>query len=152
MTAYKRTLHDARDTLAFMNDLKSMDYPKRVAVRDGVDKKEEQNGLVHMWFKDIADWQGDKTPAEVKADCNLIYGRPIMARDDPEWEAVFGYLFNALSHAAKLKAVRVLDIPFTRLMGLKQLNEYMTQMAIDYREQGVPLTDPEARKYEAMQR
>lgn len=145
MPAYKRTCHTAHDTAKMIVDAKAMDRPFVVTIRDGQDKKTEQNGLVHQWFTDIANWNDDQTAAEVKAHCNLTYGRPIMDRDDPEWKSVFGYLFEALSYEAKLKAIRVLDVPFTRRMGLKQISEYMTQMGKDYREAGVPLTDPRDR-------
>lgn len=148
MPTDKRTLHTPHDTARMIVAVKAMDLPVVVTIRDGQDKKAEQNGLVHRWFTDIANWTGDQTAAEVKAHCNLTYGRPIMDRDDPEWKSAFGYLFDALSYEAKLKAIRVLDVPFTRRMGLKQISEYMTQMGRDYRELGVPLTDPEMRKYE----
>lgn len=120
-----------------------------VNVRDATEARTSaQNRLVHRWFADIARAMVGQSEAEIKAECNLIYGRPILARDDPEWEAAFGYIFDSLSYPAKLKAVRVLDVPFTRRMKVKQLSEYMEQMQKDYREQGIYLTDPELRKYE----
>lgn len=109
----------------------------------------EQNALIHKWFSEIAMQKGDESMLDVKAYCNLTYGRPIKVRDDPEWSAVFGYLFDQLPHDKKLKAIRVLDVPFTRSMNVSQLSEYMTEMQRDYREQGFVLTDPEAMKYEA---
>lgn len=149
MTTDKRSLHTPHDTARLIHDIKNMELPLRVAIRQGVDRTADQNALIHKWFTEIANWQGDKSPADVKAECNLIYGRPILARDDEAWNAVFGYIFDALSYPAKVKAIRTLDIPFTRKMGIKQLSEYMDQMGRDYREQGVPLTDPELRKLEA---
>lgn len=108
----------------------------------------EQNALLHKWFSEIATQKGDESMLDVKAYCNLTYGRPILVRDDPEWETIFGYLFDQLPHDKKLKAIRVLDVPFTRRMGIKQLSEYMTQMQRDYRELGYFLTDPELRGYD----
>jgi hypothetical protein len=67
--------------------------------------------LIHKNFTEIANHYGDRTAHEVKAECNLTYGRPILDRDDEEWKAAFGYIFDNLNHAAKLKAIRVLDIP-----------------------------------------
>jgi len=107
-----------------------------------------QNRLLHRWFADIARQMEGQTEAEIKADCNLTYGRPILARDDEEWEAAFGYIFDTLSRPEKLKAIRVLDVPFTRRMSVKQLTEYMDQMQRDYAEVGIRLTDPENLKYE----
>lgn len=106
-----------------------------------------QNRLIHRWFGDIARELVGQPPADIKAECNLTYGRPILARDDEEWNAAFGYIFDALNLPSKLKAIRVLDIPFTRRMTVKQLSEYMDQMQRDYAEIGISLTDPEALKY-----
>ena len=107
------------------------------------DRTSAQNRLLHKWFAEIAKQKGDETAADVKAFCNLTYGRPILDRDDEEWRAAFGYIFDQLNHAAKIKAIRVLDIPFTRKMRVEQLSEYMDQMGKDYREAGFRLTDPE---------
>ena len=107
------------------------------------DRSSAQNRLIHKNFTEIANHYGDRTAHEVKADCNLTYGRPILDRDDEEWKAAFGYIFDNLNHAAKLKAIRVLDIPFTRRMTTRQLSEYTDQMHRDYGEQGVRLTRPE---------
>lgn len=107
-----------------------------------------QNRLIHRWFEEVAAHLVEH-PADVKAQCNLMYGVPILARDDAEWLDVFGDIFAALRHEAKLKAIRVLDIPFTRRMSVKQLCEYMDQMQREYLRMGVILTDPEKLKYEA---
>jgi len=120
-----------------------------VTIRDAEKSRTDaQNRLVHKWFADVSAVMIGQHASDIKAECNLFYGRPILVRDDPEWGAEFDYIFDALSLPAKLKAIKVLDIPFTRRMGVKQLNEYMTQMQQDYAELGVTLTDPEARKYE----
>jgi len=104
----------------------------------------EQNALLHKWFSEIATQKGDETMLDVKAHCNLTYGRPIKVRDDETWSAVFGYLFDQLNYEKKIKAVRVLDVPFTRNMNVRQLSEYMDAMSRDYRQEGFVLTEPEA--------
>lgn len=115
-----------------------------VVVMDAEERRtNQQNRLVHRWFADIARALGDQSEADVKVDCNLQYGRPILARDDEEWSAAFGYIFDALNLPAKRKAMRVLDIPFTRRMTVPQLREYMDQMQRDYSDQGIYLTNPE---------
>ena len=120
-----------------------------VTVVEKEERTKAQNNLIHKWFQQIADHLGDVEMLDVKAKCNLEYGRPIFVRDDPEWETVFGYIFRNLDYPRKIKAIRKLDIPFTRRMNVKQLTEYMDAMQRDYREQGVNLVDPEARRYEA---
>ena len=104
----------------------------------------EQNALIHKWFSEIATQKGDETMMDIKAHCNLTYGRPIKIRDDPEWSVVFGYLFDRLNYEKKIKAIRIIDVPFTRSMNVSQLSEYMDAMSRDYRAEGFVLTEPEA--------
>jgi hypothetical protein len=148
-----RTLHTQADIAPLARFLEAQTtWPIRVTIAQGdASRTQAQNKTVHLWFGEIARAFGDRTAVEVKAECNLTYGRPILARDDEEWNSAFGYIFDSLSLPAKLKAIRVLDIPFTRKMGVKQLSEYMEQMRRDYVEMGVHLTDPEARRYEQWQ-
>ncbi len=110
----------------------------------------KQNRTLHMWFADISAALCDTTKEEVKANCNLVYGRPLLAESDPEWSSAFGYIFENLSMPAKLKAIRVLDIPFTRKMSVKQLNSYMEQMRRDYAEMGISLRDPDMQGMEGL--
>lgn len=107
----------------------------------------EQNALLHKWFSEIAVQAGDQSLLDVKAQCNLKYGRPIKAQD-PDWQAVFGYLFDKLPYDKQLKAIMALGIPFTRDMTVDQLNEYMNQMERDYRSEGFTLSDPRDLGYE----
>ena len=121
----------------------------RVTITDAKEvRTKAQNRLVHRWFEDVARALVGQTKAEIKTECNLTYGKPILQRDDPEWDDAFGYVFDNLNYQAKLKAIRVLDLPFTRRMNVKQLSEYMDQMRQDYAEVGIYLTDPELRGYE----
>lgn len=106
-------------------------------------RSDAQNRMIHKWFRDIEQQVEGESFYDIKAYCNLTYGRPILARDDPEWDAVFGFLFDVLTMEKKLKAVRKLDVPFTRRMSVDQLSEYMDQMMRDYIEMGIRLTDPE---------
>lgn len=140
----QRTVRNSDDLKAVVYDLGNMRHPFRVTLLKGAeDRTSAQNRTVHKWFGELAAHFGDRTAEEIKADCNIKYGRPILMRDDPEWSAVFGYLFDALDYERKRKAVRILDVPFTRRMTVAQLSEYMDQMQRDYLSEGVRLTDPE---------
>jgi hypothetical protein len=141
-----RTIRNAADWTDFTTFMGNMPWPFYVAVVKGQNRTEAQNNTIHKWFGEISAHRGDTTMHEVKAECNLIYGRPILLRDNPEWGAVFEYLFKALPHDKKLKAIRLLDVPFTRKMKVKQLTEYMEQMQRDALNEGVVLTDPDASK------
>lgn len=126
--------------------ISSAPQPYTVSYIKGVKRTDEQSNTLHKWFGEIAQQRGDVTFAEVKAECNLQYGVPIKRRDDAEWASAFGYLFDKLSHAAKLKALRVLDVPVTRDMKVKQLSEYMDQLFADAQDAGWVLTIPKKEK------
>lgn len=130
------------DFAAFIEHAGNMKHPFQWSMSHGIKRTDEQNRTLHKWFGEICQQRGDVTADEVKAECNLEYGLPIMMEADPEWAAVFGYLFRGLDYERKLKATRILDVPFTRRMSVPQLNRYMNNMQKDARERGWVLTEP----------
>lgn len=146
MTTATLKIRNSDDLSAAILHLGNMKHPFTLTTIVGEDRTKEQNRLVHKWFGEIAAQRGDVTSAEVKAECNLKYGMPIMQRDDPEWAVVFGHLFRGLDYEKKTIAIRVIDVPFTRRMKVKQLTEYMDQLYRDETARGVILTQPEDRK------
>jgi hypothetical protein len=57
-------------------------------------------------------------------------------------------ILKPLGYDEKLEAIRVFDLPVTRLLNTKQMSEYMDQVQRHWLQQGVRLTDPEMLKYE----
>lgn len=149
MTTYR--VRDRSDLSAVRYHLERREFPYAVTVTAGEKRTDAMNRTIHKWFSQIATHYGDRDILDVKADCNLRYGRPILVRDDREWSTAFGVIFGRLDHALTRRIVRTLDVPFTRRMTVKQLCEYMDMMQRDYRSEGVALIDPEARKYEGAQ-
>lgn len=145
-----RVIKTQGDLEGWFKFLSLQPMPMTVSQTKGAKRTRPQNRTIHLWFGEIAAYMGDRTADEVKAECNLRFGLPILTRDDAEWSSAFGYIFNSLSYPAKLKAIRVLDVPFTRRMTVKQLTEYMDAMQVEYRGQGIHLTDPELMKYGEM--
>ena len=142
-----KVLKTPEDLEQWVKFLTAQTLPITVAQTAGAKRTNPQNKLVHKWFGEIAAHRGDTTLAEVKAECNLQFGLDIM-NENEEWRDAFGYLFQSLNYKSKLKAIRVLDIPFTRKMTVPQLTQYMDEMGREYRSQGVYLTDPELQGYE----
>jgi len=135
------------DLAQWVKFLTAQTLPITVAQTAGAKRTNPQNALVHKWFGEIAAHCGDKTAKEVKAECNLEFGLDIM-RQDEAWSKAFDYIFQSLSYPAKIKAIMVFDIPFTRNMTVPQLTGYMDEMGREYRQRGVYLSDPELRGYE----
>ena len=141
-----RTIITQEDATRLAETLVGLPLPLTVTwCEKGETRSARQNRTIHLWIGEIEKATEGQSFDEIKAHCNLTYGRPILSRDDAEWASAFDYIFESLSHAAKLKAIRVFDVPFTRRMTVKQLSEYMDQMMRDYAEAGIILTDPELR-------
>ena len=142
-----KVIKTPEDLEQWVKFLTAQTLPITVSQTAGDKRTNPQNDTVHMWFAEIAAHCGDKTAKEVKAECHLEFGLDIM-RQDAEWASAFDYLFQSLSHPAKVKAIMVFDIPFTRRMTVPKLRKYMDEMLREYRQRGVYLTDPELQGYE----
>lgn len=142
-----KVLKTPDDLAQWVDFLTGQPLPITVAQTAGAKKTNPQNRTIHLWFAQIADHSGDRTAREVKAACNLEFGLGIM-RENEDWAAAFDYIFQNLSYPAKIKAIMVFDIPFTRKMTVPQLKGYMDEMMREYRTRGVFLIDPSLRGYE----
>lgn len=127
-------------------------FPVTVAVTAGEPtRRDAQNKLAQRWFTDIARHFGDVTHEDVRADCKLRFGVPIMRRDSEPFRASYDPIMKHQTYEAKVEAIKAWDLPVTRLMGVKQMTEFMDAVQREFLPQGVRLTDPEALKYEVMQ-
>ena len=127
-------------------------FPVTVAVTAGEPtRRDAQNKLAQRWFTDIARHFGDVTHEDVRADCKLRFGVPIMRRDSEPFRASYDPIMKHQTYEAKVAAIKAWDLPVTRLMGVKQMTEFMDAVQREYLPHGVRLTDPEAMKYEVMQ-
>ena len=127
-------------------------FPVTVAVTAGEPtRRDAQNKLAQRWFTDIARHFGDVTHEDVRADCKLRFGVPIMRRDSEPFKASYDPIMKHQTYEAKVAAIKAWDLPVTRLMGVKQMTEFMDAVQREFLPQGVRLTDPEALKYEVMQ-
>ena len=127
-------------------------FPVTVAVTAGEPtRRDKQNKLAQRWFTDIARHFGDVTHEDVRADCKLRFGVPIMRRDSEPFKASYDPIMKHQTYEAKMTAIKAWDLPVTRLMGVKQMTEFMDAVQREYLPQGVRLTDPEELKYKVMQ-
>ena len=144
-----RPLITKEDAQRWADLIVGLPLPVTVTWREGVLPSDSQRGLVHQWFKDIADHFGDRSAREVKGLCNVTYGLPIRLRD-PVFCWVWKRSGDGLSPEKQQALLSVGNEVFriTSAMTKPELREYMTEMSEDYRAQGVRLTDPELRKWE----
>ena len=123
-------------------------FPLTVTITQGAARSDLQNRLAQRWFTDIARQLGDQTHDEVRAECKLRIGVPILRAENEAFRQSYDATIRPLSYAAKLEAMRVLDLPVTRLMTVKQMTAFMDAMQREWSAKGIRLTDPEALRYE----
>lgn len=127
-------------------------FPVTVAMTRGEPtRREAQNRLAQRWFSDIARHRGDVAHEDVRAECKLRFGVPIMRRDSEPFRASYDPIMKHLPYEAKVAAIKAWDLPVTRLMGVKQMTEFMDAVQREYLPQGVRLTDPSDLRYEVLQ-
>ncbi|RWR09772.1 hypothetical protein [Paenirhodobacter populi] len=114
-------------------------------------RREKQNKLAQRWFSDIARHFGDRDREDVRADCKLRFGVPILRAENDAFRASYDPVLKAHPYEVKLAAIKAWDMPVTRLMTVKQMTSFMDAIQREYLPRGVRLTDPEALKYEVME-
>lgn len=129
--------------------LRGRKYPQTVSWSQGASRREAQNRLAQRWFTDIARQLGDTTHEDVRADCKVTFGVPIISAENDAFRQSWRETFAPLGYEAVRRAVRDLDVPVTRLMTVVQMTAFMDAMSAHWTDLGVYLTDPEAVKYES---
>lgn len=139
-----RTLRNANDHTEWGSYIRGLGYPVTVSAVAGDDRTLAQNKLSHRWYAEIAQHRGEDA-TEVKTRCKLEYGIPILAADDATWAGTAVALDDVFySEALKI----VYHLPVTSRMTVSQMQRYMDTVQRVHLQQGIALTDPEARKYE----
>jgi hypothetical protein len=134
------------DALAIL--LKGRKLPLTVSWSQGASRSGAQNRLAQQWFTDIARQLGDQTHEDVRAECKMMFGVPILRAENEAFRLSYDRTMKALPHDVKVEAIKAFDLPVTRLMTVKQMTAFIDEMQRYWPAQGVRLTDPEALKYE----
>jgi len=89
----------------------------------------DMNRLVNQWYKDIADVRGDVTALDVRRECKVNYGVPILRREEGHnW--IYKQTIDRMVYEQKLKAIDLFAV--TSVMSTAQLKEYLQCMENDY--------------------
>jgi hypothetical protein len=90
-----------------------------------------QNAISHAWYEQVADELREQTAIEVKRECKLNYGVPILRAESDEFRAYYDDLIK-LRYTYEEK-LRMMDyMPITSLMSTDQLNQYLDAMQKAY--------------------
>ena len=128
--------------------LKGLKLPVTVSWAKGAPTSDKQRRLSFRWYQDIARHFGDRTHEDVRATCKVRHGMPILRRDSDAMGMSFDIAFEGKVFEEVVLVVKLLQIPVTSLMLVKQMNEYLNAIEQEYRPMGVYLTDPEALRWE----
>jgi hypothetical protein len=143
-----KIIRDPIHVEALANLLRGRKLPITVTWTQGAPRSTAQNRLAQRWFTDIATQLGDQTHEDVRADCKLRFGVPILRAENEAFRLSYDRVIKDLPYEDKLDAIKAFDLPVTRLMTAKQMTAFMDEMQRNWTAQGVRLTDPEALKYE----
>lgn len=113
----------------------------RVTVKTGKDRSLDQSAISHVWYAQIANELREQTALQVKCECKLTIGVPILRAEDAEFRTFYDAAVKGhLSYEEKLDAMKF--IPITSIMTVKQLSQYLVDMQAAYVKRGVALEFP----------
>ena len=139
-----RVLRTPADIDAAKRLLDSRKLPLTVTITAGANRTHEQNHLQRKWCLEAAQQLGDRTEEEVRGDCKLRFGVPILRADNEVFAEKYDRLIRPFPYKIKLEFMMVpLDFPVTRLMNVRQKSAYLDRMCRELSAMGVVLTIPE---------
>jgi len=95
--------------------------------------------MVYAIYKQIADQVDDSTVVDIKRECKLRLGVPILRASNEKFKAVYDKSIRPyLTYEEKLLAMDIL--PVSSLMTKQQCSEYIDTMIRDYSALGYAVT------------
>lgn len=144
-----KVIRTERDLAGWVSFLEKQPMPMTVSHIRGAKRTNPQNKTINMWYAQAASIMGDCTNEDVRAECKLQFGVPILRRDDAAFLLKYDTDFKPFPYETKVKLFKALEPAVTSKMTVKQLTEYMERMRMHFAAGGINLIDPDARKYEA---
>lgn len=139
----ERIVTDEHERRMLIKLIESQKLPFTANIQRGSIRSYEQNRLQRLWVKEISEQLGDRTAEEVRGECKLTIGVPILRAEDEEFRREYDRLIRPLSYEQKLACMREpIDLPVTRRMKSPQKSRYLDGIFQQYTEQGVILTIP----------
>lgn len=139
-----RTIENDYERRMFIKHLESQKLPCTASVAAGKVRTTKQNRLQRLLVNEIAEQRGDCTPEEVRGECKLCIGVPILRDEHAEFRAKYDEHVKPLPYAQKLAFMMdPISFPVTSIMTTKQKARYLDDIYRVFSEQGMILTDPD---------
>lgn len=97
----------------------------------------EQNALAAVWYAQISKETGEGSPMDVKQECKLRFGIPILRAESEEFRLKYDRLIKPLPYETKLELMEW--FPVTSLMTVGQFSRYMGDVQHHYAQRGIVL-------------
>ena len=132
MTTIKQRVASERDRQEWFSKLEEFQKEHKYINCTASDRRSlDQNALVHVWYGDIAKSREGVTVVDVRRECKLNYGVPILRRDDEMLNWLYKNTIDRLREYEK-RLILVDSFQITSIMSSGQLMEYLTCMETDY--------------------
>ena len=136
-----RSIHNEFEREAVIKLIAGRALPFTVEIVAGRKRSTEQNSLQRRWITEIAEQLGDRTAEEVRGECKLRFGVPILRAENEIFCEKYDRIIKPLPYETKLEMMmEPLDFPVTRLMTVAQTTKYLDAISRFYSEQGVILS------------
>jgi ATP phosphoribosyltransferase len=115
-----------------------------VSVQYGAERKRslDQNALAHTWYEQIAEELREYSAHEVKRECKLVYGVPMLRAESEDFRSQYdGLIKDRFSYEEKLQMMDF--FPVTSLMTTDQTSRYLDKVQEAYAKRGVILEFPQ---------
>jgi hypothetical protein len=100
-------------------------------------RSNNQNATWAMFYNIISKHRGDMTAPEVKRECKLRYGVPILRAENEAFRAFYDAGLKMLKYEQKLEAMEF--VPVTSIMSKSQGMVYTETLQREYAAQGIVL-------------
>lgn len=148
MVTVNRIIETESDRRSLLRFLEGRRIPITVTMTDGKHKTNKQNKLQRQWVMEIAAQLGDRTQEQVRGECKLRFGVPILREENDAFRAVYDRLIKPHTYEEKLQfMMEPFDFGVTRIMTTRQKTEYLNRVHQHFSEQGVILSNPEDLKF-----
>ena len=139
MKGYTHKVSDGPSLGAFIARLGDTPHPFTATIKIGEEpRRDRQNRFAFEAYKQIAMILGDRPSSDVRAETKLRIGVPLMREQSEAFREKYDRLIRPIySYEQKLELmIEPFDFPVTRLMTVKQMAEYITQMLAHWDAQG----------------
>lgn len=137
-----RIIRNAEDMDTLIKLFLGLKMPVTISWQAGADRSHEQNALMWIWAGEVAEQLQDREAADVQAEWKLTIGIPILRADDQDFRESYDKTVRGLSYEDKIKIMRDLEFPVTRLMKVRQMCRFMNEVQRRSLEAGFQLTEP----------